>query len=90
MEEGDQVTVGQCRPLSKTVRIISGNIRSLQCVLTTDRDSGPFQCSPCPSTYRQSREGVLSVLIPVTCAPLSSLDRLPRLKDRHGSLVQLT
>jgi len=47
VEEGDQVTVGQCRPLSKTVCRIPCESNNEAATLTSH--AGPFQRSPCPS-----------------------------------------
>jgi small subunit ribosomal protein S11e len=59
VEDGDQVTVGQCRPLSKTVRFLTPSLPPSQKVWNIKRDSGyhfgikrandscigPIQCS---------------------------------------------
>ena len=54
VEEGDKVTVGQCRPLSKTVRF---DYQTLKISMDTNQvyrcDSTYFECYPEPA--RQSR-----------------------------------
>jgi ribosomal protein uS17 len=74
VEEGDQVTVGQCRPLSKTVRFRpepSGTEFSIADIhlapgvleQKTDRlVTGPLQRPPRPPPDRQGGEGVQQVL----------------------------
>jgi len=66
VEEGDQVTVGQCRPLSKTVRWIRCRIwtLSIYCYGDTNRSGypGSVQCTARPTSHRQGSEGILEVL----------------------------
>jgi small subunit ribosomal protein S11e len=52
VEEGDTVTVGQCRPLSKTVRFMSVDVISS----FSDWILGPLQRSPCIAPNRQGRQ----------------------------------
>jgi small subunit ribosomal protein S11e len=59
VEEGDQVTVGQCRPLSKTVSR-SSSFATPALLLT--RPPGPLQRPPRPPPHRQGRQAVLQVL----------------------------
>lgn len=57
VEEGDQVTVGQCRPLSKTVRLPRAGGRGVldhRMVLTVGR-SDSTSCACCPELARRSR-----------------------------------
>lgn len=72
VEEGDQVTVGQCRPLSKTVRrtlpdrispffFQRGPSPPKTATILTPR-AGPLQRPPCPPPYRQGGEEVQQVL----------------------------
>ena len=60
VEEGDQVTVGQCRPLAKTVRAPLYHFDEY--METRYLSTGPIQCSPCPSTNRESCEGISEIL----------------------------
>lgn len=73
VEEGDWVTVGQCRPLSKTVRgrsletitpesPISESVFMYKLSLTTFRSTGPFQHPPCSAPHWQGRQGFQQVL----------------------------
>ncbi len=75
VEEGDQVTVGQCRPLSKTVRFRSERAQRHRVpdrgytlgpgVLEEKTDrvvTGPLQRPPRPSPDRQGGEAVQQVL----------------------------
>lgn len=76
VEEGDHVTVGQCRPLSKTVCICvpragasaelpdSGRARNVASGQPTDMswNSGPVQCSACHPEGGQGRQVVCQVL----------------------------
>jgi ribosomal protein uS17 len=71
VEEGDQVTVGQCRPLSKTVRLrYPSGPKTIPCDATprhtaagTDRlVTGAVQRSPCASPDRQGGQEVQQVL----------------------------
>ena len=63
VEEGDQVTVGQCRPLSKTVCDFCKMPLSSSCFDYT-RDAknslhpGPVQRPPCSSSNWQAGQGV--------------------------------
>ena len=59
MEDGDQVTVGQCRPLSKTVRVMFRN-RVGEMSLT--RESGSIQCSTCAPPDWKGCEGFRKIL----------------------------
>jgi len=59
VEDGDQVTVGQCRPLSKTVCALEA---FLYYPFADIEVSGSIQCSPCSSQDRQGGEGVLEIL----------------------------
>lgn len=66
VEEGDQVTVGQCRPLSKTVcsdlpPTISRTMKWYGTWLLT-WPPGPLQRPACPSPHRQGCQEVLQVL----------------------------
>ncbi|KAK1855783.1 40s ribosomal protein s11 [Colletotrichum chrysophilum] len=66
VEEGDQVTVGQCRPLSKTVcsdlpPTISRTMKWYGTWLLT-WTPGPLQRPACPSPHRQGCQEVLQVL----------------------------
>ena len=66
VEEGDQVTVGQCRPLSKTVR--TGNMLGCQngegslYTGTDARALGSIQCSPSVTTYWKGCKRVSKIL----------------------------
>lgn len=69
VEEGDHVTVGQCRPLSKTVRCRlpkrapSHPRPTVLCAQQLmQRELGAVQRPPCPSPDRQGRQEVLQVL----------------------------
>lgn len=71
VEEGDQVTVGQCRPLSKTVRLHGSGWRhfghrggGIMLDHFTDifGSTGPLQRTPCPPPYRQGCQAVPKVL----------------------------
>lgn len=76
VEDGDQVTVGQCRPLSKTV-CTSGyqpwiGIRETAqpgriSVLIVARFLGPIQRSPCPTSHRQKCQVVYQILGDIQC-----------------------
>jgi ribosomal protein uS17 len=64
IEEGDQVTVGQCRPLSKTVRFRYPSSRAISSrrrrpTVTWPQEltykTGPLQRSPRASPHRQGR-----------------------------------
>lgn len=76
VEDGDQVTVGQCRPLSKTV-CTSGyqpwiGIRETAqpvriSVLIVARFLGPIQRSPCPTSHRQKCQVVYQILGDLQC-----------------------
>lgn len=61
IEEGDQVTVGQCRPLSKTVSFVESRNR-FWASLTDLRCAGPIQRSPCATKDWQASEAVQQVL----------------------------
>lgn len=65
VEEGDQVTVGQCRPLSKTVgqyiRMCTRDVHGQEERLTMTC-LGPVQRPPCAASHRQGRQEVLEVL----------------------------
>lgn len=67
VEEGDQVTVGQCRPLSKTVSVGSfavekwGKDYKID-VLMRWCETGSIQCSARASTNWQGGQGVFQVL----------------------------
>lgn len=62
VEDGDQVTVGQCRPLSKTVRFLPktwfGGVARGKLTLL----SGPLQRSPCAPKNRKGGQAVQQVL----------------------------
>ena len=60
VEEGDQVTVGQCRPLSKTVGFHCSPRLIHDTILTTG--IGPIQRSPCASPNWQGGQEVQQVL----------------------------
>lgn len=51
VEEGDQVTVGQCRPLSKTVRYDTAHTENLEHKILTGHRSASTSsvCSPAPA-----------------------------------------
>lgn len=70
VEEGDQVTVGQCRPLSKTV---SDKAHAQNTVLT---ESGSIQCSSSPPTHWQSGEAIQQVLSITTVEKEMNMDAL--------------
>ncbi|KAH0445883.1 hypothetical protein IEQ34_025281 [Dendrobium chrysotoxum] len=57
VEEGDTVTVGQCRPLSKTVR---GHVPHSK--PSTDQVTGTIQRSPCIAPKRKGCQVILQVL----------------------------
>jgi small subunit ribosomal protein S11e len=59
VEEGDQVTVGQCRPLSKTVRL---NTLDVEIKADTDNCAGAIQCSSSASQDWQGSQGVPEIL----------------------------
>ena len=64
VEEGDQVTVGQCRPLSKTVRHYihferRGSIAETSPLMVK---SGSIQCSPSPAENRKGCEEISEIL----------------------------
>jgi ribosomal protein uS17 len=70
VEEGDQVTVGQCRPLSKTVRFFPDELFLMSSSWTTEttntnrfvcRSASTF-CVCCPELARQSRSSPSSKL----------------------------
>lgn len=65
VEEGDQVTVGQCRPLSKTVgqyiRMCTRDVHGQEERLTMTY-LGPVQRPPRAASHRQGRQEVLEVL----------------------------
>ena len=58
VEEGDQVTVGQCRPLSKTASIVNSLRTSSQLSVLI----GPIQRPTGSSTNRESNQGVPEIL----------------------------
>ena len=63
VEEGDQVTVGQCRPLSKTVCATPrGNQTSVQGESADILPLGPIQRSPCPPKNRKGRQVFQQIL----------------------------
>lgn len=69
VSEGDQVTVGQCRPLSKTVgfalHAVLVSLRGHLLEVMTAADigcAGSIQCSPCTSQDWQGDQEVLEVL----------------------------
>jgi small subunit ribosomal protein S11e len=65
VEEGDQVTVGQCRPLSKTVRPPQRNISIRLCSEVSgsaNMSIGPVQRPPRAPSDWQGRQEVLQVL----------------------------
>lgn len=61
VEEGDQVTVGQCRPLSKTVRptVKAHGVFASQLALMKTR-SDSTSCAFCPELARPSRSSASS------------------------------
>lgn len=73
VEDGDQVTVGQCRPLSKTVSFLPmehnfgkyfGEMfaRGVDRMLTEMIHTGSIQCSSGTTAHWQSREEVPEIL----------------------------
>jgi len=91
VEDGDQVTVGQCRPLSKTVCFISIYFKKIPCFITsreswtssvafklTKTDVGSLQRSPCPSPDGKAGQTVQQVLDRV---------QLVRFLSWHGFVV---
>lgn len=75
VEEGDQVTVGQCRPLSKTVRSLirvstpwlcdtssKENRQAEYWCLLTNFCLGALQCSPCAASHWQGCQEVQEIL----------------------------
>lgn len=61
VEDGDQVTVGQCRPLSKTVRYL-GTSGFLEREMLTGGLTGPIQRSPCASPNWQGCQDLQQIL----------------------------
>lgn len=68
MEEGDQVTVGQCRPLSKTVRSekdtwVACDGQAVDRYFCADSGTaGSIQCPSCATPYWKGCERVPKVL----------------------------
>lgn len=92
VEEGDQVTVGQCRPLSKTVRFCPYMILadSLKSILTCSvcRSASTF-CVCCPELARQSRSSPSSKLgfSSGIFGVINIRGGISHLRFRHGKLL---
>jgi hypothetical protein len=59
VEEGDQVTVGQCRPLSKTVSPVRESGRSVDADIDA---AGPIQCFTSLASNWQGSQAIQQVL----------------------------